>query len=79
MTNTATEAFDALKVKLTTAPVLAWLDYDKAVLICPGQHESDSGLVILGVDSSWMGARWAIYQMYGEEKKITLFGSTTFN
>jgi hypothetical protein len=79
ITDEAIDAFEYLKKRMTRTPVLIRLDYILAKLIRRLPRESDNGLVVVGVDSSWMGAGWAVYQILNAEKHPTLYGSCTFN
>jgi hypothetical protein len=40
---------------------------------------SDERLIVVGVDSSWKGAGWVMYQIWMAIKKPTLYSSCTFN
>ena len=79
ITTEAVEAFEELKLKISIAPVLIKLDYEAARAITPKPRASDEGLVVVGVDSSWAGAGWAVYQIRNGEKRPAIYGSCTFN
>jgi hypothetical protein len=79
ITEEAIHSQEVIKRLITTTPVLLRLDYDAAKLITRLPRNSDEGLMIVGIDSSWMGAGWAVYQIYKSEKRPTLYGSCTFN
>lgn len=72
------DAVAELKHRLTTAPVLVRVDYTLATSIGPPPRSSDEGMIVVGVDSSWMGAGWVLYQIYENVKRPTLYGSSTF-
>ncbi len=74
----AIQAQEELKFRLSRAPVLAKIDYMMAKAI-HRKWDSDEGLIIVGVDSSWMGAGWAVYQVQENVKHPAIFGSCTFN
>lgn len=42
-------------------------------------RNSDEGMLIVGVDSVWMGSGWTVYQIRDLQKRISLYGSCTFN
>lgn len=75
----ALEAFELLKHKITRSPVLVKVDYKQAKLISPQPRETDEGMLVVGVDSAWMGAGWSMYQIRDRQKRISLYGSCTFN
>ena len=79
LTIEAIEAFENLKHKISTAPVLIKLNYVAARAITPKPRSSDEGLVVVGVDSSWSGAGWAVYQICDGNKRPAIYGSCTFN
>jgi predicted Zn-dependent protease len=79
ITDEAIEAQESLKRKISSAPVLVRLDYDAAKLISHLPRVSDEGLMIVGIDSSWMGSGWVIYQITNGSKSPALYGSCTFN
>lgn len=79
MTTEALEAFELLKFKITQAPVLIVIDYKQAKLILPQPRTSDEGMIVTGVDSSWMGAGWSMYQLCKGQKRIALYSSCMFN
>ncbi|PIL30703.1 hypothetical protein GSI_06871 [Ganoderma sinense ZZ0214-1] len=72
------EAVTELKRLLTSAPVLVRIDYEKATLITRPPRDSDDGMLVVGVDSSWMGAGWVLYQIVDGIKRVALYGSSTF-
>lgn len=51
----------------------------QAKSILPLPCDSDEGLLVVAIDSSWIGARWALYQIWEGQKCIALYGSCTFN
>ncbi len=75
----AVDAFEKLKTLVSTAPVIITIDYPAAKLITRKPRDSDEGLVIVGVDGSWMGAGWAVYQIRDSTKRPAGFGSCTFS
>ncbi len=75
----AVEAFEELKHLVSTAPVIITIDYAAAKLIVRQPRASDEGLVIVGVDGSWIGAGWAVYQIRDSKKRPAGFGSCTFS
>jgi hypothetical protein len=79
ITEEAIHTQEVIKRLVTTAPILLCLDYKAVKLITPCPRASDEGLMIVGVDSSWKGASWVIYQMSKSEKCPTLYGSCTFS
>lgn len=72
------EAVAELKKRLTTAPVLVRVDYQLATSISRPPRTSDDGMIVVGVDSSWMGAGWVLYQIVDGVKRPALYGSSTF-
>jgi hypothetical protein len=75
----AIEAFEELKHRITRAPVLIKIDYAAAKLLIPGPRTTDENLIVVGVDSSWIGAGWAVYQVRDGLKRPAIYGSCTFN
>ncbi len=72
------EAVDELKRCLTSAPVLVRVDYTLTTSISLPPRTSDNGMIVVGVDSSWMGAGWVLYQIVDGIKHPALYGSSTF-
>ena len=79
MTTEGIQVQEELKFCISRAPILIKLDYGLAKMIKWGKHDSDNRLIIVGVDSSWMGAGWTVYQVQDKEKQPAIFGSCTFN
>lgn len=75
----ALKAFEDLKSRIATAPVLRAIAYDKARSILPAPRASDDGLVILAVDSSIHGAGWILAQIHVVDRHPAFFGSCTFS
>ncbi len=75
----AVQAFEHLKHLASSAPVIIAIDYEAAKRITQLPRENDEGLVILGVDGSWIGAGWALYQIRETLKRPAGFGSCTFS
>jgi hypothetical protein len=73
------DAVNELKHRITTSPILIKINYPEATLISKPPRASDEGLVVVGVDSSWKGAGWVLYQIRLNIKRPTLYGSTIFN
>ena len=78
ITRDVEEAIAELKKCLTSAPVLVRVDYDLATSITRPPRSSDDGMLVVGVDSSWMGAGWVLYQVVDGIKRPALYGSSTF-
>uniref|UniRef100_A0A0W0FG47 Putative polyprotein n=1 Tax=Moniliophthora roreri TaxID=221103 RepID=A0A0W0FG47_MONRR len=78
-TGEAKEAMQELIHRVTTAPVLIWIDYEIAVKIQRFGRSTDEGLVVVGVDSLWKGAGWAVYQIRDGKKRPAIYGSCMFN
>ncbi len=72
------DAVAELKRRLTTAPVLVRVNYTLATSISPPPRASDEGMIVVGIDSSWMGAGWVLYQIVDGLKRPALYGSSTF-
>ena len=79
LTIKAIEAFENLKHKISTTPVLIKLDYVAARAITLKPQSSDEGLVVVGVDLSWSGTGWVVYQIRDGNKHLAIYGSCTFN
>ena len=73
------QAFVALKLAITRAPVLIKIDYELAKLIRPLPRDSDEGLVIVAIDSCKLGSGWVLYQQRDGLIKPAIYGSCTFN
>ncbi|GLB42560.1 putative transposition, RNA-mediated [Lyophyllum shimeji] len=78
----AVDAMEALKDRVSAAPVLVKIDYTTAkrhsrIDVLP--RASDDGLVVVAVDSCTNGAGWILQQISNREKRPALFGSVTFN
>ena len=78
-TDEAKQAMDYLKKRLSTAPVLVKIDYSLAKRVGLPPRASDEGLIVVGVDGSYIGAGWAVYQVQEGVKRISLYGGCTFN
>jgi len=79
-TNEAQDAMERLKLLAVTAPPLTAINYEPASKIIQKEFRtSDEGLVILAVDSLYIGARWIVSQIRNNQELPILFGSTTFN
>ena len=60
----AQEAMERLKLLAAMAPPLTAINYEAASkIIQKGFRTSDEGLVILAVDSSYIGAGWIVSQI----------------
>ncbi|KIK54061.1 hypothetical protein GYMLUDRAFT_63384 [Collybiopsis luxurians FD-317 M1] len=57
-------AMDKLKNRISSPPILIKTNFEQATLITPLPRTSDKGLMVVGCDSSWMGARWVQYQHF---------------
>ncbi|KAF7334396.1 Retrovirus-related Pol polyprotein from transposon 17.6 [Mycena venus] len=79
LTVEAIRAHEILKQQITSAPVLVRIDYSLAKLIKRPPRESDEGMIIVGVDSLWMGSGWAVYQIKDGQKHPAIYGSCTFS
>ena len=78
-TNEAQDAMECLKLLAATAPSLTEINYEVEKIIQKEFRHSDQGLVILAVNSSYIGAGWIVSQIRNNQELPILFGSTTFN
>ena len=79
-TTEAQEAMEHLKLLTAMAPPLTVINYEAAYKIIQQEFRtSDKGLVILAIDSSYIGAGWIVSQICNNQELPILFGSTTFN
>ncbi len=77
--DSAREAVDSLKTAVTSAPVLKAIKYAAAMTIHPPLEIPSPGLMVVGVDSSFHGAGWVLYQYHDLQRHPALFGSCTFS
>ncbi len=73
----AIQAQDELKHCISSPPILIKVDYAQAKSILPLPRDTNEGLLVVAIDSSWMGAGWALYQVREGQKRIALYGSCT--
>jgi len=79
LTDEAKDAVDVLKKRLSSTPVLVKIDYQLARQVGLPPRTSDEGLIIVGVDGSYIGAGWAVYQVQEGVKRVAIYGGCTFS